>query len=58
MAHAAIRFLADDSSGGGVTIYVGIAAVITAATGLVGAVAALLRVLRAPSKRDDQDRED
>ena len=46
MAHW--RVLAEDSNASGA--YLGIAAIITAATGLVGALVSLIRVLRAPTK--------
>lgn len=60
MAWHVARTLAEESAAdAGVTVYVGVAAIITAATGLVGAVAALVRVLRAPVRHsqhhDDED---
>lgn len=51
----ALRILADDPTAGGSAAYLGIAAILTAATGLIGAVAALIRVLRAPVRHEHDD---
>lgn len=49
--------VAEDAGGdaAGVTIYVGIATIITAAAGLIGSIAALARVLRAPVRHSSKD---
>lgn len=48
----AVRFIADDTSSSGASLYLGIAAIVSAATGLIAAVTALVRVLRTPVRRE------